>query len=89
MLKAIAASNKRGIDILAASGFSRADIGRERSRTARTSAQPMSETGTPDFGRRSVRLAGDAHHAGHGLRDQVEAGTLRPWSGLAEPEMLA
>ena len=38
----------------------------------------------PGLRRRTAGVAGDAHHAAHRLRDQVEAGPLRPGTGLAE-----
>ena len=81
---AIAASNSDPSTYWPWPVFCAPDVGAHRIAYTANSAQPMSATGTPAFHRRAAGIAGDAHHARHRLRHQVEAGPLGPRPGLAE-----
>src|ERR687898_2161875 len=77
------ALEERGVYVLPAPGLLAGDVGGE---DAEGAEQPRREVadGYAALGGSSVRLAGNAHHPGHSLRDQVVAGTHGVRTGLPE-----
>ena len=83
MLKAIAASNSEASICWPWPVFADADIGAEDGVEREERAADVGNRHA-GLGRRLAGMAGDAHHPGHRLRDQIEARALRPRPGLAE-----